>query len=509
MGEERPGVDHRLSELRAGVHFGGRSKLPFAALAGVALLTWICATTVYLLANGGADATPAQGAYHDVHARFLVTRDGETLGVDVQFLIAAGDGDVDASARAAIDDFLARVPGAVEAPAPEVTAEFVSSGYWWASHSASWSYNSAGKPAGLTGELPAIAAAASTWTNAGAQFSFSGGATSTLGTGACAGGQLDGSNVIGWGAQSGAVLAVTCTWYNPATSPAAALEFDMQIDPEWSWTTGSAINVDVQSVVLHELGHALGLSHSDNSAAVMFASYCSGCNHRTLHADDIAGLTSLYGGGGAASPTPTRTPTATPTAAATATATATPTRTPTATPTATATATPTRTPTAAPTATATPTRTPTAAPTATPTRTPTVAPTATPTSTQAGAATATPTRTPTATSTATATSSPAASATATATLRPGSQPAPGATPRPNLALLPGINLLTWPNADASPASVLGPNSGIAAVYSYNAATGRWERYFPGLPPFVNTLTTLQRGRAYWFIAQTTTAIVVE
>ena len=53
--------------------------------------------------------------------------------------------------------------------------------------------------------------------------------------------------------------------------------------------------VDVESLVLHELGHALGLLHpSQNSAAVMWASSESGTIQRSLHPADRAGLAELY-----------------------------------------------------------------------------------------------------------------------------------------------------------------------------------------------------------------------
>jgi peptidoglycan hydrolase-like protein with peptidoglycan-binding domain len=59
------------------------------------------------------------------------------------------------------------------------------------------------------------------------------------------------------------------------------------------------VGVDLASVAVHELGHALGLAHSNDPLAVMYA-YYSG-RRRSLTSDDIAGIQSIYGsktGGG-------------------------------------------------------------------------------------------------------------------------------------------------------------------------------------------------------------------
>jgi len=62
----------------------------------------------------------------------------------------------------------------------------------------------------------------------------------------------------------------------------------------------------IEDVTTHELGHALGLNHSTNSAATMYPSY-SYCSQalRTLASDDIAGAKALYP---AAAQPPTNTP---------------------------------------------------------------------------------------------------------------------------------------------------------------------------------------------------------
>lgn len=170
-----------------------------------------------------------------------------------------------------------------------------------------------------------------------------------------------------------------------------------------------------------------------------------------------------------------------------------------------------------PTSTPLPTRTPTPAqPTATPTSVP---PTATPTVNQepggqptGGTHTATPTpNTPTSTATpwpssgaGGATNTPAAAMpTKTPTPAPASTPKPAATSTPgapSLPLSPGANLVAWPGESVSPAQAFSGNTSVKVVYEWNPVTGEWKRYFPGLPAYLNNLSKLNKGGAYWVIA---------
>ncbi len=89
----------------------------------------------------------------------------------------------------------------------------------------------------------------------------------------------------------GRVLAHTFYPSPPNPEPVAG---DMHFDADEDWSVGTYL--DVFSVALHELGHALGLGHSDQPGAVMYPYYRFVTG---LGTDDIAGVQNLYGAAGA------------------------------------------------------------------------------------------------------------------------------------------------------------------------------------------------------------------
>jgi predicted Zn-dependent protease len=86
----------------------------------------------------------------------------------------------------------------------------------------------------------------------------------------------------------GDVLAHS-TFPNPYDDRQVFLHFD---DAE-HWVDSISGDVDLETVAIHEIGHTLGLDHSDDPNAIMYPSYDG--PHRTLGADDIAGIQELYG----------------------------------------------------------------------------------------------------------------------------------------------------------------------------------------------------------------------
>ncbi len=106
----------------------------------------------------------------------------------------------------------------------------------------------------------------------------------------------------------GGVLAHTFYPANPNPEPIAG---DMHLNDSETWHIGTS--TDLFSVTLHELGHALGLGHSDNPGDVMYPYYKMVTG---LAAGDVAAIQTLYAaqtGAGTPAPTPAPTsPTATP-----------------------------------------------------------------------------------------------------------------------------------------------------------------------------------------------------
>jgi hypothetical protein len=128
-------------------------------------------------------------------------------------------------------------------------------------------------------------------------------------------------SVIGFQSRPGPEFERTlgATQWEVDTMTGELLASDIFLNSVFDWSVapgGAAARYDVESIVVHEIGHLLGLGHSAlgetelqssgrrrvlGKRAVMFPiAYPAGnIEDRTLEADDIAGATDSYGSGGA------------------------------------------------------------------------------------------------------------------------------------------------------------------------------------------------------------------
>jgi uncharacterized protein YraI len=82
------------------------------------------------------------------------------------------------------------------------------------------------------------------------------------------------------------------TFYPLEYLGAWAGDVHLDMDEQWTLDAPNDDQTHLPTTVMHEVGHALGLGHSRDPEALMWAEYDG---IRTLAADDIAGIQALYG----------------------------------------------------------------------------------------------------------------------------------------------------------------------------------------------------------------------
>jgi hypothetical protein len=93
--------------------------------------------------------------------------------------------------------------------------------------------------------------------------------------------------------------AVTLPWTVRRGGQVQLWETDVVFNPRWPFATdGGAKGGDVQGILTHELGHAIGLGHSALACATMYGGGTAAGDtlQRTLAEDDLSGMRALYAG---------------------------------------------------------------------------------------------------------------------------------------------------------------------------------------------------------------------
>jgi Matrixin len=172
------------------------------------------------------------------------------------------------------------------------TRAYSTTGAKWLNPIATYYVNSANLDLPEATAETAVRAGAEVWaaqSNANFRFSFAGNSTQSTTT-------YDGINLVVFrNESSGLAIATTYTWFNSSGILDADIVFWDGAFHFYAGTSGCSEGFYIEDVAAHEFGHALGLDHSTVDGATMYPSMstCSSAA-RSLDADDIAGVVSLY-----------------------------------------------------------------------------------------------------------------------------------------------------------------------------------------------------------------------
>jgi hypothetical protein len=163
---------------------------------------------------------------------------------------------------------------------------------YWAGGQVNWYYNPLNQPSNLTQDqvIAAIKTAGARWSAmCNVSFNYMGTTTANPSIESSTP-SADRVNVYGWGPLTGSrsIYGGYAQWYY---ANGQMIDADILINSTRQWTQET-----FEAIMTHEMGHALGLNHSDQTESVMFANpYHSYSYQRTLRGDDANACAALYG----------------------------------------------------------------------------------------------------------------------------------------------------------------------------------------------------------------------
>jgi len=176
---------------------------------------------------------------------------------------------------------------------------------WYLPGNVGYRLNIASAPSSVRSNFQNIAASSfQTWSNAsGDKVNFTlNGTTSNQRA------KLDFVNTIVWGRTANSALAVTYTWYYSNTGQVADVDTVFNKRVAWAWTNpgtldeesqcGSLNSFDVQNVLVHEIGHWMGLDDryvGSEKDLTMYGSASPGeLKKDGLATGDLLGIQTIY-----------------------------------------------------------------------------------------------------------------------------------------------------------------------------------------------------------------------
>lgn len=175
-------------------------------------------------------------------------------------------------------------------------------GYRWPSGPIKWYYNPTGQPSGFSTDqyVATLQKGIAKW-SAGCSVTFQYMGTNSTATA----GNNDGVSVVAWQGP----LSVNSTFGGYTQTYALVRNTPPLLGEADIWLNPAKIGGldELEGLITHEMGHFLGLAHSNNPASIMFSQpyHPSAGFDLTLRGDDMTGCARLYGSAGIAATPPT------------------------------------------------------------------------------------------------------------------------------------------------------------------------------------------------------------